>query len=632
MVKLSNYILLFISLVSFLQLDAQVHGFSVKSININTSSNDEFAPAYFNEGIVYCSNEQSGSVMAIKSGEERLFNLLYAEMKDSASFRAGQEFSKELTTLLNEGPATFNMEGTLIIYARNTLIEGKLKDINDPSNKLGLFSAELVNGKWQHIKAFPYNNIEYSLGTPGLSADGLRLFFASDMPGGYGGTDIYYSDFKNNEWQKPVNLGPAINTGHNESYPFSCISGRLFYASDKPGGLGGKDIYYTWLLDESWAEPTHLDKEINSSFDDYGIVTDEAFEYGLFSSNRFGSEDLLFFKAELPQFSFCETQKENKRCFEFYDERYVDTLYLEYEWDFGDGIKKTGFKVKHCFDRGGVHNVKLTVLHKIADTIIKIPTSHRIELDDIEQPYIDAEEYWTTSVPFSFNGHKTNLPGLEKKDYYWNFGEGYSLNTVDGRRTFTTVGDTEILLGVIGENTSNGIVQKTCVSKKLVILEDMQAVAVQNNPAFSSGEQTKGKSNATDNGLEVDVYVIGNFGAADKHNIDKTFEADQWIEINTETTISQEFKRLLDNAMEILSIHNEAQLLIALHANENRSSRKNQELTEQWREQIANYFADKNHYLNRIQFEAYGDSRIQLESEKKATKEILRKAEFIYYR
>ena len=112
------------------------------------------------------------------------------------------------------------------------------------------------------------------------------LFFASDKPGGYGGTDLYYSRMKDSRWEDPVNLGPVINTKGNESYPFLNSEGELFFSSDGHPGLGGKDIFFSLLTDSAWQQPVRLDPPVNSESDDFGLVTDNLMKSGYFSTNR----------------------------------------------------------------------------------------------------------------------------------------------------------------------------------------------------------------------------------------------------------------------------------------------------------------------------------------------------------
>ena len=104
-------------------------------------------------------------------------------------------------------------------------------------------------------------------------------------------------------------------------------------------GFGGKDIFYTQQIGETWIIPVHLDSAINSIADDFGLITDSTFEQGYFSSNRMKTDDIFSFRIFQPQFAHCDTIKDNNYCFTFYDERQqlIDTVAVIYNWDFGDG-------------------------------------------------------------------------------------------------------------------------------------------------------------------------------------------------------------------------------------------------------------------------------------------------------
>ena len=110
-------------------------------------------------------------------------------------WRIPKILAKEITSGFNDGPVTFNESGNIIYYSRNNSIENSMRNINDTTNKLGIYSAELINGIWTSIKPFTYNNpLNILFATPALSQDGKRIYFSSDMPGGNGGMDLYYCD------------------------------------------------------------------------------------------------------------------------------------------------------------------------------------------------------------------------------------------------------------------------------------------------------------------------------------------------------------------------------------------------------------------------------------------------------
>jgi outer membrane protein OmpA-like peptidoglycan-associated protein/tetratricopeptide (TPR) repeat protein len=153
---------------------------------------------------------------------------------------------------------------------------------------------------WGQPRMFEFNNSDYNIGYPSISADGNTLYFASDMPGGYGGYDIYkIQRDENGQWGDPVNLGPTINTAFNESYPF--IAGNvLYFSSYGHPGFGGFDVFYS-IIDENgqYSDPNNMGVPVNSSADDFGFIIDDSYSRGFFSSNRpggKGEDDLYSFR------------------------------------------------------------------------------------------------------------------------------------------------------------------------------------------------------------------------------------------------------------------------------------------------------------------------------------------------
>ncbi|GAB3541002.1 OmpA family protein [Spirosoma fluminis] len=197
-------------------------------------------------------------------------------------------FSQTLNTKYHEGPATFTKDGRRVIFTRNNYNEGEYRQSKDGVNKLKLYTATQTNGIWGKAEELPFNNDEYSSGHPALSKDDQLLYFASDRPGGFGGTDIYVSRLTNGKWGEPVNLGKEVNTKGNELFPFVDEKGNLYFSSDGQPGLGDLDMFYAQLTNEGRQATTvrNLGEPLNSPKDDFGIVTDGDRKSGYFSSNR----------------------------------------------------------------------------------------------------------------------------------------------------------------------------------------------------------------------------------------------------------------------------------------------------------------------------------------------------------
>lgn len=200
-----------------------------------------------------------------------------------------------INTKFHEGAAAVFPDGA-IIFTRNNYEHGTAQTSKDGINKLKLFIASGNN--LNTITAFPWNNDEYSVGHPTLSKDGNILVFASDMPGGYGGTDLYYSVRSGNssQWTRPVNLGKKINTEGNEMFPFLDKEGNLYFSSTGHPGLGGLDIFEVELKEmKPTGNPRNLGVPINSATDDFGFIKSDDGKSGFLSSNRRGNDDIYKF-------------------------------------------------------------------------------------------------------------------------------------------------------------------------------------------------------------------------------------------------------------------------------------------------------------------------------------------------
>ncbi|AQG79982.1 carboxypeptidase regulatory-like domain-containing protein [Spirosoma montaniterrae] len=196
-------------------------------------------------------------------------------------------FSKTLNTKYHEGPMTFTKDQNFIVFTRNNTGKGKSGKSSDGVKKLKLYSAVNKNGKWVSIQELPFNSSEYSVGHPAFSPDDSKLYFASDMPGGYGGTDIYVVEYNNGQWGTPVNMGKEINTEGNEMFPYADEAGHLYLSSDGHEGLGGLDVFYAELRDGvAYKGVQNVGAPINSEKDDFGFITDRGRTTGYFSSNR----------------------------------------------------------------------------------------------------------------------------------------------------------------------------------------------------------------------------------------------------------------------------------------------------------------------------------------------------------
>jgi outer membrane protein OmpA-like peptidoglycan-associated protein len=470
-----------ILVASFFQsmLLGQNETYSIKKAFFSSDIYDEFSPVYYQNDIVFCSNRNLSLLNRSTDQNKGLFKIYFVDTTLDSDWQSARLFSKKLTTSLNDGPVTFNKWRDTIYYSRNLEVNNKLSDVANPRNRLGIFYAVKIDGQWTKVRDLRINNEWYSVTTPWLSPDGKKLYFASDKPGGFGGSDLYYSEWKEERWNDPVNLGPVINTQYNESYPYTNPAGELFFSSDGPQGLGGKDIYFSRFSDSTWLTPVHIDAPINSASDDFGIITDSLMNTGYFSSNRGKTIDIYYFKTNFPQIFYASIQKENQYCFNFSDSGsiVVDTLNLKYEWDFGDGQKTSGEIVNHCFQGPGEYYVKLDIVDKSTKDIFFSKLRFKVELKDFEQPYINSYDIAVKGDSIDFDALKSYLPGYKILSFSWDFGDGTRLQGPRVKHAFEDKGEYMVNLGLVLKSDSTGAIRKTGSSKKIVVVNELSEIS-----------------------------------------------------------------------------------------------------------------------------------------------------------
>ena len=174
-------------------------------------------------------------------------------------------------------------------FTRNNYNDGKKGKSDDKVSILEkIYKAELINNEWTNVKELPFCNDNYKTAHPALSPDEKTLYFASNMPGSLGMSDLYkVSIDANGNFGTPENLGPTINTEGRETFPFMDADNNLFFASDGHPGLGGLDVFEAKSANNSFEKPINVGKPLNSPMDDFGYVTNKD-GLGFFSSNRDG--------------------------------------------------------------------------------------------------------------------------------------------------------------------------------------------------------------------------------------------------------------------------------------------------------------------------------------------------------
>ena len=458
----------------FALLSGQAKGtFEVTHISKISSSSDEMAPVIMSDGILFCSNRKTNPFLTKKNLDGvRLYELYFAPFNEEGEPASPARFAPNLLKDANIGPASVTTDGNTLYFTRNNSA-GRGLSKKQP-NRLGIYTAKRSGSQWTDITPFEYNNPDYNLSFPFVSADGRYLFFSSDMPGGQGRYDIYMCENIGGNWSKPVNLGPVVNSSAAEIHPFLHSSGRLYFASDRPGGMGGLDIWYSSLVYGNWTKPVALAEPVNSEADDFAFYAAQGGMQGYFASNRRNfNDDIYSFASTIIRWSHCDSIQKNSYCFEFIEENALrqDTLRTGYrwEWDFGDGTRAAGITAEHCFSGPGVYDISLDMVNLITGGVEKRQASYELEITDFEQPVITSPDTIRAGETLILNAGATNLPGMNIDRYYWNFGDETVATGLEVSKVFDLPGRYNIQLIVSSKPDAGGVVREVCVCKDVEV-------------------------------------------------------------------------------------------------------------------------------------------------------------------
>ncbi len=445
--------------------------YKITKMSFNSGAFSDISPVIVKDGIIFCSDKRfSGPKDRTTFEGRRLYNIYLAERKDTSDWRKPQEIKSERSSLFNNGPLCFAPDGKTV-YFTSDVETGKATKKRNFKNHSGIFISDLAGTNLVSLRPFAFNNQQYDVGHPSISNDGKYLFFASSMPGGQGGSDLFYCEWMNGQWSTPVNLGPKVNSSGSENYPFIHLSGKLYFSSDRPGGKGRLDIYYTMLNLGRWDTPVLMPDPINSSSDDFAFVADDNLQTGYFSSNRQRNDDIYQFTSTIIRKATCDTLVENNYCYQMIEENAVkfDTLPFRYEWKFGDGEKGIGPSVVHCYPGPGSYLVQLDVVNLITKEVLFNEKTYSLEIREVEQPYISGPDEAAATQSLRFTADETNLPGWNISRYYWNFGDETIAIGKEVDKTFIRPGTYNIQLIVTAEPEPGGVVREACVCKNIII-------------------------------------------------------------------------------------------------------------------------------------------------------------------
>ena len=289
----------------------------VTNVSEINSEKIDFSPAYYEDNIIFVSNRYNNKLSyGIKDlwTNENFMTIWSASKKSDGTLNEPVIFSKSITTKYNEGPISVNRDGDKIFFTRNDYRKGKRKNNSKGVMKLEIYRSVKIGDLWTTPKALEFNSSEYDEAHPSISYNGDRLYFSSNREGGFGGMDLYYSDFVNGKWTEPVNLGEKINTPGNDVFPNIHKDGTLYFASNGRLGFGGLDMYQVSRNEnKEWNKVVNMGQPFNSPKDDFALVLNESKTEGYFTSARKGGhglDDIYMFKSDNPIVTKQDLKKE----------------------------------------------------------------------------------------------------------------------------------------------------------------------------------------------------------------------------------------------------------------------------------------------------------------------------------
>ncbi|MDD3876447.1 MAG: OmpA family protein [Bacteroidales bacterium] len=282
--------------------------FKVVNAEVFNSENADFGLIPFGEEYILTSDRETrGSSFSNNdlygwTGKPYLKLMLFSDV-DLDDNTAEINVLNSINNEFHNGPANFDVNRNTVFFTRTKAVRVRKSPVNsDPTSwidyapqgefisRLEIYSSDYSNGTWTEPKPFAYNKAEeYSVGHPALAPDGSIMYFASDMPGGFGGTDLYYSILNiDGTWSIPQNAGESVNTSGNEVFPYVEKNGTLYFSSNGHPGMGGLDIFKAFGSQNRWTSPENLKFPFNSPKDDFSIIFTEIDKSGFIASNRDG--------------------------------------------------------------------------------------------------------------------------------------------------------------------------------------------------------------------------------------------------------------------------------------------------------------------------------------------------------
>lgn len=438
--------------------------YSLTSINIDTRDYIEESAVPYDGGIIFISNRLQSALRKITDQNGNALNdIFYSRQKDNKKWSSPDEFAKIINSKADELSVSIDKKTKNIYFTRL-----------EPEGNTAIYMSKYNGKEWESPTLLPFNLRNYNFFDPFVTDDGKRLFFASNRPGGQGGSDIWVSNLGRSGWGPPKNLGPTVNSDTSDVTPFMHSNGKLYFASSRKGTIGGLDIFWTIELNGIWLPVKHLLGPVNTKYNDYSYVSDSIDRNGFISSDRAHSPDIFSFNMKMPVFDNPKPIEKNTYKYRFSETSVIsDSSTFIYEWDFGDSTKLRGriLDVVHKFPRPGDYMVVLNVVDSLTGEVNTNQAANVVQVRDEIQPVITCPDSVYIGDEVSFETTKSYLPEMKNPVFYWDFGDGDMSKGSNIKHIYAIAGKFRVVLGASGftkENTFNDFV---CVYKYIIVLD-----------------------------------------------------------------------------------------------------------------------------------------------------------------
>lgn len=275
--------------------------YTIKNVDELNTPYSDYSPFFVNDKLVWSSSRSESTGNEIFEWTGQKCSDIFESVNKNNVWGKTTNLKGTVNTNFNEGAAWLDSTATTMYFTQCNGIDGK-------GVSCKIYTSYFQNNAWSNPQVLPFCSDSFSVGQPAMSVDGKRMYFASNMDGGFGEKDIYYVTYDHikDKWGKPVNLGSRVNTKEDELFPYVDENNVIYFSSKGNIGMGGLDIFKTQDSAGTFKKAENLQSPINSGGDDFGIsfnyknykkindtsykAIDPLFPIGYLCSNRDGGK------------------------------------------------------------------------------------------------------------------------------------------------------------------------------------------------------------------------------------------------------------------------------------------------------------------------------------------------------